>query len=304
MEKFRLMIITGMSGAGKSQAVQVLEDMGYFCVDNIPPVLIPKFAELCRQGSERMKGVALVVDIRGGEFFSAMNQALKTLDEQEVSYEILFLEATDAALVRRYKETRRSHPLAPHDRILQGIAEERRRLAAIRLVSDYIIDTSDMKPAALKELLKKKFIREEQKEGLAVTIVSFGFKYGIPMDADVIEDVRFLPNPFYIKEYRNKTGRVPEVSEYIKRFDVTQQYMEKWFALMDFLVPCYEQEGKSQLIIGVGCTGGMHRSVCMAESLYQRLKEQGYPVSIEHRDLYKNNVQEDCVPEAANAERK
>lgn len=297
MEKFRLMIITGMSGAGKSQAVQVLEDMGYFCVDNIPPVLIPKFAELCRQGSERMKGVALVVDIRGGEFFSAMNQALKTLDEQEVDYEILFLEATDAALVRRYKETRRSHPLAPHDRILQGIAEERRRLAAIRTVSDYIIDTSEMKPAALKELLKKKFVREDRREGLAITIVSFGFKYGLPMDADIVEDVRFLPNPFYIKEYRNKTGRVPSVAAYIKQFDVTQHYMEKWFALMDFLVPCYEQEGKSQLIIAVGCTGGMHRSVCMAESLYERLRNDGYSVTIEHRDLHKNHVLEDGVGE-------
>ncbi|WP_301860214.1 RNase adapter RapZ [uncultured Megasphaera sp.] len=291
---FRLIIVTGMSGAGKSHAVQVLEDIGYFCIDNIPPVLIPKFAELCIKGGERVRHVALIADIRGGEFFDAMSQSLKDLKAQGVDYEIVFIEASDQALVRRYKETRRIHPLAPHGRISQGIVEERKRLATLRSKADFIIDTTNLKPKELKEILIKKYAICEGKKMMNVTVVSFGFKYGMPIDADIVDDVRFLPNPYYIEEYRHKSGRVPAVRDYVESFPISSAFKKKWFDMIDFLLPNYEREGKSQLVIAVGCTGGMHRSVCMAEAMYKHLKEQGVDVSIEHRDLYKNDVEEDA----------
>ncbi len=294
MDQFHLIIVTGMSGAGKSQAVQVLEDIGYFCIDNIPPVLIPKFAELCIKGGERVRHVALIADIRGGEFFDAMSQSLKDLEEQGVSYEIVFIEASDQVLVRRYKETRRTHPLAPHSRISQGIAEERKRLASLRTKADFIIDTTHLKPKQLKEILVKKYAVSEGRKGINVTVVSFGFKHGMPIDADIVEDVRFLPNPFYVEEYRHKSGRVPAVREYVESFPISETFKEKWFDMIDFLLPNYEREGKSLLVIAVGCTGGMHRSVCMAEALYKHLKETGVDVTVEHRDLYKNDVEEDA----------
>lgn len=294
MDQFHLIIVTGMSGAGKSHAVQVLEDIGYFCIDNIPPVLIPKFAELCIKGGERVRHVALIADIRGGQFFDAMSQSLKELQEQSVDYEIVFIEASDQALIRRYKETRRVHPLAPHSRISQGIAEERRRLATLRKQADFIIDTSNLKPKELKEILIKKYAVNDGKKSLNVTVVSFGFKHGMPIDADIVDDVRFLPNPYYIEEYRHKSGRVPAVRDYVESFPVTAAFKEKWFDMIDFLLPNYEREGKSQLVIAVGCTGGMHRSVCMAEAMYKHLKETGIDVTIEHRDLYKNEVEEDA----------
>lgn len=294
MDQFHLLIITGMSGAGKSYAVQVLEDMGYFCIDNIPPVLIPKFAELCIKGGERVRHVALIADIRGGEFFDAMSQSLKELKAQGVSYEIVFIEASDQTLVRRYKETRRVHPLAPHSRLSQGIAAERKLLATLHKQADFIIDTTNLKPKQLKEILLKKYTIKDGKKGMTVTVVSFGFKHGMPIDADIVDDVRFLPNPYYIEEYRHKSGRVPAVREYVESFPVTQTFKQKWFDMIDFLLPNYEREGKSQLVIAVGCTGGMHRSVCMAESMYKHLKEAGVDVSIEHRDLQKNDVQEDA----------
>ena len=294
MDQFHLIIVTGMSGAGKSHAVQVLEDIGYFCIDNIPPVLIPKFAELCIKGGERVRHVALIADIRGGQFFDAMSQSLKGLQEQGVDYEIVFIEASDQALIRRYKETRRVHPLAPHSRISQGIAEERRRLATLRKQADFIIDTSNLKPKELKEILIKKYAVNDGKKSLNVTVVSFGFKHGMPIDADIVDDVRFLPNPYYIEEYRHKSGRVPAVRDYVESFPVTAAFKEKWFDMIDFLLPNYEREGKSQLVSAVGCTGGMHRSVCMAEAMYKHLKETGIDVTIEHRDLYKNEVEEDA----------
>lgn len=296
MDNFRLIIVTGMSGAGKTQVIQALEDMGYFCVDNLPPVLIPKFSELCRQGGERISHVALVVDIRGGEFFDSLAESLRLLQDMHVPYEIVYMEATDETLIRRYKESRRSHPLAPNDRITTGLKKEREILENIRQKADYIIDTSAMKTASLKEYLKQKFVQVENKEGMSITVVSYGFKYGLPLDADMIWDVRFLPNPYYIEEFRHKTGRVPVVRDYINSFEVTKQFKEKFFDMVEFLIPNYEQEGKSQFVIAVGCTGGMHRSVCMAENLYSRLKEVGYRVSIEHRDMLKNKVEEDVNP--------
>lgn len=294
MDQFHLIIVTGMSGAGKSQAVKVLEDIGYFCIDNLPPVLIPKFAELCVKGGERVRHVALIADIRGGQFFDAMSQALQELRKQGVSYEIVFMEASDKVLINRYKETRRVHPLALHGRISQGIAEERKRLAALREKADFIIDTSSLKTSQLRDILRKRYALNTGRKGLTVTVVSFGFKHSMPIDADIVDDVRFLPNPYYVEEYRHKSGRVPAVRDYVQSFQVTQTFKEKWFDMIDFLLPNYEREGKSQLVIAVGCTGGMHRSVCMAEEMYRHLKETGIDVSIEHRDLAKNDVEEDA----------
>lgn len=294
MDQFHLIIVTGMSGAGKSQAVKVLEDIGYFCIDNLPPVLIPKFAELCVKGGERVRHVALIADIRGGQFFDAMSQALQELRKQGVSYEIVFMEASDKVLINRYKETRRVHPLALRGRISQGIAEERKRLAALREKADFIIDTSSLKTSQLRDILRKRYALNTGRKGLTVTVVSFGFKHGMPIDADIVDDVRFLPNPYYVEEYRHKSGRVPAVRDYVQSFQVTQTFKEKWFDMIDFLLPNYEREGKSQLVIAVGCTGGMHRSVCMAEEMYRHLKETGIDVSIEHRDLAKNDVEEDA----------
>ena len=294
MDQFHLIIVTGMSGAGKSQAVKVLEDIGYFCIDNLPPVLIPKFAELCVKGGERVRHVALIADIRGGQFFDAMSQALQELRKQGVSYEIVFMEASDKVLINRYKETRRVHPLALHGRISQGIAEERKRLATLREQADFIIDTSSLKTSQLRDILRKRYALNTGRKGLTVTVVSFGFKHGMPIDADIVDDVRFLPNPYYVEEYRHKSGRVPVVRDYVQNFQVTQTFKEKRFDMIDFLLPNYEREGKSQLVIAVGCTGGMHRSVCMAEEMYRHLKETGVDVSIEHRDLAKNDVEEDA----------
>ena len=276
MEAFRLLIVTGMSGAGKTQVLQALEDMGYLCIDNIPPVLIPKLSEICRQGGERTNRVALVVDIRGGEFFEALS--------------------SDETLIRRYKESRRSHPLAPNGLITTGLKKERQILNSVRHKADFIIDTTNMKTASLKEYLKTRFAQVDEAHGMAITVVSFGFKYGIPLDADMVWDVRFLPNPFYIPEFRHKTGRVKAVNEYIHSFEVTEEFKRRYFDTMDFLVPNYEQEGKSQFIVAVGCTGGMHRSVAMAEALYSHLLEKGYRVTVEHRDMMKNNVEEDYNP--------
>ena len=237
MEAFRLLIVTGMSGAGKTQVLQALEDMGYLCIDNIPPVLIPKLSEICRQGGERTNRVALVVDIRGGEFFEALSSSLDTLKDMKVDFEIVFMDATDETLIRRYKESRRSHPLAPNGLITTGLKKERQILNSVRHKADFIIDTTNMKTASLKEYLKTRFAQVDEAHGMAITVVSFGFKYGIPLDADMVWDVRFLPNPFYIPEFRHKTGRVKAVNEYIHSFEVTEEFKKRYFDTMDFLVP-------------------------------------------------------------------
>ncbi len=291
MENFRLVIITGMSGAGKTQVVRALEDLGYFCVDNLPPALIQKFAELCVQSAGRVSRIALVVDIRGGEFFDTLVQELEDLEKQGYVYEILFLEAADETLIRRYKETRRRHPMAPEGRISEGIVSERERLEHIRGRATHIIDTSDLSTSQLKEKIVSLFAGELEWERLTVTVVSFGFKYGVPLDADMVFDVRFLPNPFYVESLRRKSGRETAVSEYIWKWPITQQFMEKLGGLIDFLVPNYIKEGKSQLVIAIGCTGGLHRSVFVAEKIYENLKSKGYKVNVEHRDIKHNIVE-------------
>lgn len=291
MKNFRLVVITGMSGAGKTQVIRAMEDLGYFCVDNLPPMLIPKFADLCAQSAGKVTRIALVVDIRGGEFFDALIHVLEDMEKQGYMYEVLFLEASDETLIRRYKETRRRHPMSPHGRISEGIIRERDRLEHIRGRATHIIDTSDLSTNQLREKIVTLFASEREDTRINITVVSFGFKYGIPLDADMVFDVRFLPNPFYVESLRRKSGETPEVSEYIWKWPVTQQFMEKLSGLVDFLVPNYIKEGKSQLIIAIGCTGGMHRSVFVANKILEGLKIKGYKVNVEHRDI-KHNVVE------------
>ncbi|MBP7250389.1 MAG: RNase adapter RapZ [Selenomonas sp.] len=287
----RLVIVTGMSGGGKTQASRYLEDLGYFCVDNLPPVFIPKFVELCAHAGGHVSKVVLVVDTRSREFFDTFVQVLEDMDKSDTNYEMLFMDASDAAIIRRYKETRRRHPMAPASRITEGIAKERERLAPVRAKATYIIDTSELKKVQLRDKIHRLFGTSEG-EQMNINVLSFGFKFGMPLDADMVLDVRFLPNPFYIESMRHKSGAVPEVADYIAKFPVTQEFLKKLDDLLDFLVPQYVKEGKSQLVIAVGCTGGMHRSVFVAKHIFDRLGSRGYPVKLEHRDLMKNDVWE------------
>ena len=287
----RLVIVTGMSGGGKTQASRYLEDLGYFCVDNLPPVFIPKFVELCAHDGGHVSKVVLVVDTRSREFFDTFVQVLEDMDKSDASYEMLFMDASDAAIIRRYKESRRRHPMAPASRISEGIAKERERLAPVRAKATYIIDTSELKKVQLRDKIHRLFGAGEG-EQMNINVLSFGFKFGMPLDADMVLDVRFLPNPFYIESMRHKSGAVPEVADYIAKFSVTQEFLKKLDDLLDFLVPQYVKEGKSQFVIAVGCTGGMHRSVFVAKHIFDRLGSRGYPVKLEHRDLMKNDVWE------------
>ena len=290
-EQPRLVIVTGMSGGGKTQACRYMEDLGYFCVDNLPPVFIPKFVEICAHSGGHVSHVVLVVDTRSREFFGTFVQVLEDMDKADTPYEMLFMDASDAAIIRRYKETRRRHPMAPSSRISEGIAKERERLAMVRSKATYIIDTSELKKVELREKIRRIFDTSEG-EKMNINVLSFGFKYGMPLDADLVLDVRFLPNPFYEESMRHKSGAVPEVAQYIAKWPVTQEFVEKLDALVDFLVPQYMKEGKSQLVLAVGCTGGMHRSVFIAKHLYDRMKDKGLLVRLEHRDLMKNDVWE------------
>ena len=289
-EKPRLVIVTGMSGGGKTMASRYLEDLGYFCVDNLPPIFIPKFVELCTYMGGHVKKVVLVVDTRSQEFFDTFLNVLDILDKEKQPYEILFMDASDSAIIRRYKETRRRHPMAPSSRISEGVAKERNRLAPLRSKASYIIDSTELRKVDLRDKIRKIFGKLDQE--MSIEVLSFGFKFGVPIDADLVMDVRFLPNPFYIESMRHKSGAVPEVAKYIEEHQVTRDFEEKLDDMMDFLVPQYVKEGKGQLVIAVGCTGGMHRSVFIANHIYERLKKQGYPVKIEHRDLMKNDVHE------------
>lgn len=281
----KLVIITGMSGAGKTIAVQSMEDLGFFCVDNLPPVLIPKFAELIEQSNGKIGKVALVIDLRGREFFTALSESLSFIKEHyTISCEILFLDATDAVLVQRYKESRRRHPLAPEGMPLDGIGLERRMLEDLKGMATQVIDTSSLKPAQLKERIVSRFTNTER-TGINVNVISFGFKYGIPIDADLIYDVRFLPNPHYIEHLRPNTGQNPDVYEYVMKWPETQVFLTKLLDMLNFLIPLYRKEGKSQVVVGIGCTGGKHRSVAIAEYLGRMLgSSDTETVRVSHRD--------------------
>lgn len=282
----RFIIVTGLSGAGKTEATRSLEDMGYFCVDNLPPKLIPKFAEACVQSQGKINKVALVIDIRGGVFFDDLFESLNYLKKQDFKYEILFLDATDEVLVKRFKETRRSHPLAPGSRVITGINEERNRLREVKDRADIIIDTSKYAIRDLREEMNKNYgdVKQPEKQ-LSVTVLSFGFKYGIPVDSDLVFDVRFIPNPFYIPDLKPYSGNDEPVKKYVLEQEETKGFIERADDMLDFLIPNYKKEGKRQLIISVGCTGGRHRSVAIANALYKKLLERNYNASVEHRDI-------------------
>lgn len=287
----RFLIITGMSGAGKSQVVQALEDLGFFCVDNLPPALIPKISELCIHGTTGFKNIALVVDSRGGEFFNDFYSVLKDLRSNNIPFELLYLDASNEALIRRYKETRRRHPLQNKYKLLsESIAKERSNLECIRVLATTILDTSNFKPADLRKKIVEKFTRDSKAQNMTINIMSFGFKYGLPLEADLVFDVRFLPNPFYINELKHKSGNTNEVVEYINSFEVTHEFKTKLADMLNFLIPNYIKEGKSQLIIAIGCTGGMHRSVHIANYVESICKAHDCETLVIHRDIEKNKA--------------
>ena len=290
-DKSRIIIVTGMSGSGKTQACRYLEDLGYFCVDNLPPVFIPKFVELCTHATAHFNKMVFVVDTRSREFFDDLVQVLDDMDKDNRDYEMLFMDAADDVIIRRYKETRRRHPMAPSTRISDGVFKERTRLESVRAKATYIIDTSNLSKVELREKIQRLFGNSDG-EIMNIAVLSFGFKYGMPLDADMVLDVRFLPNPFYVTELRHKSGSVPEVAAYIEEKAVTQEYLKRLDSFIDFLVPQYVREGKSQLVIAIGCTGGMHRSVFVAKHVYDLLAKKSYAVNLEHRDLMKNDVWE------------
>nr|WP_302647285.1 RNase adapter RapZ [uncultured Clostridium sp.] len=282
----RFIIVTGLSGAGKSEATNALEDMGYFCVDNLPPKLIKKFAEVCKQSQGSIDKVALVMDIRGGIFFDDLFESLSELSKEQFQYEILFLDTSDEVLVKRFKEKRRSHPLAPGGRVITGIELERQKLREVKDKADVIIDTSKYAIKDLREEMARKFGDKEMPEKqMAITILSFGFKYGIPVDSDLVFDVRFIPNPFYIPELKPFSGNDEPVKNYVMEQTETQTFLQKANDMFEFLIPNYQKEGKRQLIISIGCTGGRHRSVAIANSIYETLRANNHDVYVEHRDI-------------------
>lgn len=287
MRENRFVLITGFSGAGKSGALHSFEDLGFFSMDNLPPALIPKFAELCIQSEGRINRVALVCDIRGGELFSGLFKALDRLEEMGFNYEILFLEATEDVLIRRFKETRRLHPLVDRGNIFEAIREERSLLEDIRGKADMIVDTSDLAPAELKEKINRLYAPGSWERSILITLISFGYKYGLPRDADLVFDVRFLPNPYYVDSLRPLNGNDDRVQKYLWKWAITHRFYQKLEDLVSFLLPCYVKEGKPLLAIAIGCTGGKHRSVTLANELARTLEEKKYKVRVEHRDIKK-----------------
>lgn len=283
----RFIIITGMSGAGKSQAARSLEDMGYFCIDNMPSSLIPKFAEICFGAKGKFDRVALVSDIRSGTSFDQLFDGLDELKNDGYDCEILFLEADDQIIIKRYKETRRKHPLAMDGSLVEAVAKERELLEEVRNRATYIIDTSDKLPGQLRKEMLDIFEPAAKVNGLVVNMVSFGFKYGIPLDADIVMDVRFLPNPFYIPELKKLSGLDVSVAEYVMNFPQSKMVLEKLCDLIDYLIPYYIDEGKSQLVVAIGCTGGRHRSVTIAEAIHKHLRDKAQRTAIAHRDCEK-----------------
>ena len=285
----KIVIVTGMSGAGKSTALNVFEDEGYYCVDNMPIELIPKFIELARGQKKEYCNVALGVDIRSGDALNELDDMLKELSQRHYNYKILYLDSSDEVLVKRYKETRRTHPLAKDDRVDHAIEEERKQMSFLKEHADYILDTSHMLTRELKQELEKIFVENGHYNNLFVTVLSFGFKYGIPVDSDLVFDVRFLPNPYYVEGLRAKTGNDKEIQDYVMQFQEANVFLDKLEDMLEFLIPNYITEGKNQLVISIGCTGGKHRSVTLANELYKRLSgKKGYGLKIEHRDIGKD----------------
>ncbi len=282
----RFVILTGISGAGKSTALKMMEDMGYYCVDNLPIPLMEKFTQLILDSQGRHSQVALGIDIRSGEELSMLKEIFDSCQEKAIPFEILFLDASDQVLIKRYKETRRNHPLSGNGRIDQGIQKEREKLVFLKKKADFIIDTSKLLTKELRQELEKIFMEDQNYDNLFVTVLSFGFKYGIPSDADLVFDVRFLPNPYYVEELRARTGEEKIVQDYVMQGGTAEEFLNKLNDMVDFLIPHYVLEGKNQLVVGIGCTGGKHRSVTIANALYQHLKgHKELGLKIEHRDI-------------------
>ena len=285
----KFVILTGMSGAGKSTALKMMEDIGFYCVDNLPIPLLEKFVELSEIQNAELEKVALGIDARSGQALEELREVLERIEAKGEDFEILFLDADDSILVKRYKETRRSHPLAPNERVDKGIALERERLAFLKKRADYILDTSQLLTRELKAEIEKIFLKNQDYKNLFITVLSFGFKYGIPVDSDLVFDVRFLPNPYYVEGLRAKTGNDIEIQEYVLQFKEAHMFLDKLTDMVEFLIPNYIAEGKNQLVISIGCTGGKHRSVTLANELHKRLSgKTEYGLKIEHRDIGKD----------------
>ena len=285
----KLVIVTGMSGAGKTIALKMLEDIGFYCVDNLPISLVDKFVQLVSEGTSIEKA-ALGLDIRSGEELGNLDEILENWRRSNVDVQVLFLDANDAVLIKRYKETRRTHPLAGAGRLENGIEKEREKLAFLKREADYIIDTNMLLTRELRKELEKIFLQDARYKNMYVTVLSFGFKYGIPEDADLVFDVRFLPNPYYDEHLRPLTGQVQAVRDYVMQGGTADAFLKKLYDMIDFLLPNYINEGKNQLVIAVGCTGGKHRSVTIARALYEHLEAVGeYGIRIDHRDIDKDN---------------
>ncbi len=283
-----LVIITGMSGAGRSEAIHTFEDLGYFCIDNLPPALIGQLVELTALPGSRIHRVAVVCDARGRSFFSDLANALDALEASGQTYKLLFLTADERTLVQRFKETRRRHPLADECSIVDAIRLERELLAPFAERADATIDTSMLRPSELRAVIRERFAADEVCETITITVSSFGFKYGIPVDADIVMDVRFLPNPYYVPRLRPRSGLERSVRQFVMKHAETEEFLKRWYALLDLLVPNYLREGKTHLHIAMGCTGGMHRSVVLVEQTAAYLRDQGYSVNVTHRDIGKD----------------
>lgn len=280
-----VLVITGMSGAGKSQAMKTMEDMGYYCMDNLPPALLSKFAELVYESKKSIDKVAVVVDIRGGEFFNDLFKSLEALIDKGINYKILFLDASDNTLIKRYKELRRPHPLKPEGSITEGIREERKLLNELKDSAYYIIDTSGLTLGMLKSEIHKLFSEGGEKRKISILVNSFGFKNGMLLDGDLVFDVRFLPNPYYIKELKEISGENEETENYVFKWPQTNIFVSKVIDMLEFLIPFYIKEGKTQLVVGIGCTGGFHRSVAISNKIGEILKANGHRTIVNHRDM-------------------
>ncbi|MDD5949781.1 MAG: RNase adapter RapZ [Lachnospiraceae bacterium] len=284
----RFVIVSGMSGAGKSTALKMLEDAGYFCVDNLPIQLICPFAKMAFDGDTKLERAAIGVDIRSGNDLDKLESMLEDMQKSGYEYELLYLDASDEVLIRRYKETRRRHPLAKNARIESGILLEREKTSFLKRGATYVLDTSTMLTRELKAELDKIFVEEKPYRNIYITVLSFGFKYGIPADSDLVFDVRFLPNPYYVPELKYLTGNDEPIREFVMKNEEATEFLMKLIDMMEFLIPNYQREGKYQLVISIGCTGGKHRSVTLANALFGVLRELGYSVKIEHRDIEKD----------------
>lgn len=293
MAKLRILIVSGLSGSGKSTAIKALEDLGFFCADNLPVVLLPKFVELCLQTAGRITKIALVIDLREREFLHEFPEIFKRLRQEGQEIDVLFLEASDAALVRRFQETRRPHPLGITESVLEGIKLEREQLKELRSLAAWVIDTSELTGHQLKKVIRDRFGQRVHKEGMRVAFLSFGFRHGIPQDADLVMDVRFLPNPYFVPALKPFSGGDPAVADYVLRGKEAKAFMDRFEELLDFLLPLYQQEGKAYITIALGCTGGRHRSVTVAAELGRAFEKKGYQVKIHHRDMDKEEGDSD-----------